>query len=91
MTCSVFIPSLESPMSSEHHSKYPYVMYLSGLTCTDENVCQKGAPFAHLMRHKMGFVAPDTSPRGHNPIQGESDSWDFGLGAGFYLNATNDL
>lgn len=63
-------------------------MYLSGLTCTDENVCQKSGAFKALSEHQLGFIAPDTSPRGAG-ITGEADSWDFGVGAGFYLDATN--
>lgn len=62
-------------------------MYLSGLTCTDENVCQKSGIFRYLAEHGLCFVAPDTSPRGIQ-IPGDSASWDFGVGAGFYVDAT---
>ena len=55
--------------------------YLSGLTCTDENVIQKGAPQGPCARRGVAFVAPDTSPRGLG-VEGEADSWDFGVGAG---------
>jgi S-formylglutathione hydrolase len=61
--------------------------YLAGLTCTEETFIMKsGAP---RMAAELGLmlVAPDTSPRGV-PLPGDSDSWDFGVGAGFYLDAT---
>ena len=80
MTCSVFLPSGDDV-------KTPYIVYLSGLTCTDENVCQKSGVFKKLAELKVAFVAPDTSPRGAQ-IEGEGDSWDFGIGAGFYVDAT---
>lgn len=80
MTCSVFLPSGDDV-------KTPYIVYLSGLTCTDENVCQKSGVFKKLAELKVAFVAPDTSPRGAQ-IEGEDDSWDFGTGAGFYVDAT---
>ena len=84
MTCSVYLP----PAALEPDSSIvPGLLYLSGLTCTDENVCQKGGAFQALSQRGMAFIAPDTSPRGLN-IPGDSNSWDFGVGAGFYLDAT---
>ena len=65
----------------------PLILYLSGLTCTDENVCQKGYPFPHCFANGLAFLAPDTSPRGAG-IEGEDDTWQFGTGAGFYCDAT---
>ena len=65
------------------------IYYLSGLTCTDDNVIQKGCPQRAAAQHGIAFIAPDTSPRGLG-IEGEDESWDFGTGAGFYLNATQD-
>jgi S-formylglutathione hydrolase len=62
-------------------------MYLSGLTCTDENVCQKSGILSILSRHGIALIAPDTSPRNID-LPGDNDSWDFGKGAGFYLDAT---
>lgn len=86
MTFAVFLPP--SITSKEDASKkIPYILYLSGLTCTDENVCQKGAPFKKLAEMQIALVAPDTSPRGAG-VPGEDDNWDFGTGAGFYLDAT---
>jgi S-formylglutathione hydrolase len=52
--------------------------YLSGLTCTDENVIQKSGVQRACAQHGIAFVAPDTSPRGLN-VEGEAESWDFGV------------
>ena len=49
MTCSFYIPSCVDSKPKT----YPYLVYLSGLTCTDENVCQKAAPFGHLFKNKV--------------------------------------
>ncbi len=84
MTCAVYIPLSSPDKASE---TFPTLLYLSGLTCTDENVCQKSGIFKKLSELRMGFVAPDTSPR-NTGIPGETDSWDMGAGAGFYLDAT---
>ena len=54
MTCAVFIPAAGNTSQSTT-AEYPCLLYLSGLTCTDENVCQKGSPFAHLFKHKVSF------------------------------------
>ncbi len=63
------------------------LLYLSGLTCTEENFITKAGVQQHLAKSKTMVIAPDTSPRGTN-LPGEHDSYDFGSGAGFYLNAT---
>lgn len=68
-------------------SKVPVLYYLSGLTCTEDNAAQKGAFFGAASSEQLAIVFPDTSPRGAG-IPGEDDSWDFGTGAGFYVNAT---
>jgi S-formylglutathione hydrolase len=65
----------------------PVVYWLSGLTCTDENFPTKAGAQRHAAEHGLILVAPDTSPRGAG-IAGEDDSYDFGTGAGFYVNAT---
>merc|ERR1711904_21868 len=65
----------------------PVIYCLSGLTCTDENASQKSGIQRYADEQGIAVVFPDTSPRGHN-VDGESDSWDFGVGAGFYVNAT---
>ena len=62
-------------------SPVPVIYYLSGLTCTDENASQKSGIQRYADEHGIAVVFPDTSPRGHN-VDGESDSWDFGVGAG---------
>lgn len=87
MTFAVFLPNTGAYPVTNDTTQTPYLMYLSGLTCTDENVCQKSGIFRDLAETGLAFVAPDTSPRGAN-IPGEDDSWDFGTGAGFYLDAT---
>jgi len=82
MKFSVFLP----PGATEG-AKVPVVYYLSGLTCTDDNVIQKSNLQRQAAELGIAVVCPDTSPRGHN-VEGEADSYDFGVGAGFYLDAT---
>jgi S-formylglutathione hydrolase len=67
--------------------RVPVLVYLAGLTCTEETFAIKAG--AQRVASELGLilVAPDTSPRGAN-IPGEAESWDFGLGAGFYVDAT---
>jgi S-formylglutathione hydrolase len=67
--------------------KVPVVTYLAGLTCTEETFATKAGAQAIAAELGIALVAPDTSPRGAG-IAGESDSWDFGVGAGFYVDAT---
>jgi len=88
MTCTVYLPTgSATPVDDK---TVPVILYLSGLTCTDENVCQKSGIFRILSElGGIGFISPDTSPR-NSGILGESDSWDFGVGAGFYLDATTE-
>jgi S-formylglutathione hydrolase len=66
---------------------FPVLTYLAGLTCTEETFLIKAGAIAHAAAAGIMLVAPDTSPRGHG-IPGEAESWDFGVGAGFYLDAT---
>ena len=83
MTFSIYLPP-----QIEQGARPPVLYWLSGLTRTDENFMQKAG--AHRLAAELGLVivAPDTSPRGAE-VPGDPDgSWDFGLGAGFYLNAT---
>ena len=68
--------------------KVPVLYWLSGLTCTDENVMQKSGIQRVAAELGIAIVAPDTSPRGDNVPDDENAAYDFGLGAGFYLNAT---
>ena len=65
----------------------PVLYYLAGLTCTEETATIKAGAQAHASRLGIALVMPDTSPRGAS-IEGEDDDWDFGTGAGFYLDAT---
>lgn len=83
MRFAIFLP----PQASEK-SPVPVLYWLSGLTCTDENFMQKAG--AHRIAAELGIaiVAPDTSPRGDDVPDDVDRSYDFGLGAGFYLNAT---
>jgi S-formylglutathione hydrolase len=81
-TFSVFVP----PRRSE--TKYPVVWYLSGLTCTHANVTEKGEFRRARAELGMIFVAPDTSPRGHGVPGDPQGSFDLGLGAGFYVDAS---
>lgn len=67
-------------------SRAPVLYYLAGLTCTEETFVIKAGALEHAARHGIVLVAPDTSPR--VPLPGDRDSWDFGVAAGFYLNAT---
>ena len=66
----------------------PIMYYLSGLTCTDENARTKSHFAEAAGRVCLAVVFPDTSPRGID-IEGQDDSYDFGSGAGFYVNATS--
>lgn len=68
----------------------PAVIYLSGLTCTEENVTVKAG--AQRIAAELGiiFIAPDTSPRGENVPDDKDKAYDFGLGAGFYVDATKE-
>jgi len=67
--------------------KVPALYYLAGLTCTEETFMIKAGAQRLAAEHGLALVACDTSPRALN-LPGDSDAWDFGVGAGFYLNAT---
>ncbi len=84
MTFSVFVPP------HAEGAKLPVVWYLSGLTCTHANVTEKGEFRAACAEFGLIFVAPDTSPRGDGVTDDAEGAYDFGLGAGFYLNATQE-
>ncbi len=83
MIFSIFLP----PQAGAGR-KLPVVWYLSGLTCTHANVTDKGEYRAACAELGLIFVAPDTSPRGPDVPTAPEGVWDFGLGAGFYVNAT---
>ena len=84
MSFAVFIP----PRARAH--KVPALYYLAGLTCTEETFVIKANALRFAADHGLVLVAPDTSPRGAN-LAGEDESWDFGTGAGFYLDAETPL
>lgn len=65
------------------------LLWLSGLTCTDENFIIKAGAAPHAKKYNVAIACPDTSPRGAN-APGEDDSWDFGTGAGCYVDATTE-
>jgi S-formylglutathione hydrolase len=82
MTFSVYVPP------HRDGTKLPVVWYLSGLTCTHANVTEKGEFRAACADLGLIFVAPDTSPRGDKVPGDPAGAYDFGLGAGFYVDAT---
>jgi S-formylglutathione hydrolase len=90
MTFTVFFPPTQSSTPS------PVLYYLSGLTCTDENAVQKSGIQRPAAKRGLAVVFPDTSPRPTGegptaasfPAEAHSSGWDFGFGAGFYLDAT---
>jgi len=71
------------------NTKVPVIYWLSGLTCNEDNFVQKAGAFRSAAEAGVMLVCPDTSPRGVS-IPGDSDSWDFGVAAGFYVNATQE-
>ena len=81
MRFSVFLP----PQAV--YGPVPALLYLAGLTCTDETFMVKAGAQRRAAELGLALIAPDTSPRGAG-VAGEAASWDFGVGAGFYLDAT---
>ena len=82
MTFSVFVP----PQAEGR--KLPIVWYLSGLTCNHANVTEKGEFRRACADLGLIFISPDTSPRGDDVPDDPAGAYDFGLGAGFYVDAT---
>ncbi|WP_425988442.1 S-formylglutathione hydrolase [Brevundimonas sp. TWP2-3-2] len=78
MTLSVFVPAGDGP--------FPVLIWLSGLTCTEDNFTTKAGAYASAAEHGLIIVAPDTSPRGEGVA--DDPAYDLGQGAGFYLDAT---
>lgn len=83
MTFAVFVP----PQAAQ--KACPVLWYLSGLTCSHANVMDKGEYRKAAAEHGVIIVCPDTSPRGEN-VPDEADNWQFGSGAAFYLDATEE-
>jgi len=82
MVFSVYVPP------HEPGARLPVVWYLSGLTCTHANVTEKGEYRRACAELGLILVAPDTSPRGEGVADDADSAYDFGLGAGFYVDAT---
>lgn len=88
MRFSVFLPpsAVHHPAHDPSHSPVPALLFLAGLTCNEETFMIKAGAQRLAAELGLALIAPDTSPRGAN-LPGEADSWDFGVGAGFYLDA----
>ncbi|RUO40809.1 S-formylglutathione hydrolase [Pseudidiomarina aestuarii] len=84
MQFSVFLP----PQAEQ--SRVPALYWLSGLTCTDENFSSKAGAQRTAAELGLALIIPDTSPRGDDVPDAEDGAYDFGLGAGFYVNATQE-
>ena len=90
MRFAIYLPPqyLKEDLSAKQLNKAPVLYWLSGLTCTDENFMQKAGAFKTAAELGFVIVAPDTSPRGDNVADDPQGAYDLGLGAGFYVNAT---
>lgn len=84
MVISIYLP----PQAEQ--GRVPVLYWLSGLTCTDENFVTKAGAQQFAAQHGIAIIAPDTSPRGEGVPDDPDGAWDFGLGAGFYVNATQE-
>ncbi len=84
MTFSIYLP----PQANS--GSVPVLYWLSGLTCTDENFVAKAGAQQYAAELGVAIVCPDTSPRGDAVPDDPEGAYDFGLGAGFYVNATNE-
>ncbi|WP_246795840.1 S-formylglutathione hydrolase [Burkholderia perseverans] len=83
MKFSVFLPR----QAVADGTRVPALFFLAGLTCTEETFMTKAGAQRFAAEHGIALIAPDTSPRGAG-VPGEAEAWDFGVGAGFYLDAT---
>jgi S-formylglutathione hydrolase len=81
--------ALYLPPQAQAGERVPLVVYLAGLTCTEETFTMKAGAQRVAAELGLALLMPDTSPRGAN-VPGEADAWDFGVGAGFYLDATRE-
>ncbi len=84
MVFSVYLPA------AAENGPCPILYWLSGLTCTDENFVTKAGAQKYAAEHGIIIVAPDTSPRGEGVPDDPDGAYDFGLSAGFYVNATEE-
>ncbi len=83
MKFSVFLPE------NAERQNVPFITFLSGLTCTHENFTHKAGAYQKAAEMSLAIIAPDTSPRGED-VPDEPNSYDFGKGASFYINATEN-
>lgn len=83
MRFSVYLPP------HAQHDRVPALFYLAGLTANEETFPIKAGAQRFAAKHGIALIAPDTSPRGAN-LPGDADAWDFGVGAGFYVDATRE-
>ena len=83
MKFSIFLPAMQI------NETVPIIWYLSGLTCNHSNVTEKGEYRKKASELGIAIICPDTSPRGED-VPDEKDNWQFGSGAGFYLDATEE-
>jgi len=84
MNFAIFLPG------GDESDKYPVIYYLSGLTCNELNCVQKSGFQRYAAEYGVIVVCPDTSPRNIEGLDESGFSWDFGYGAGFYVDATQD-
>lgn len=84
MNFAIFLPG------DDANQKYPVLYFLSGLTCNELNCVQKSGFQRYAAEHGIIVVCPDTSPRNIEGLDDSAFSWDFGYGAGFYVDATQD-
>lgn len=87
MDVNVYLPK---QYYMKEQNKIPTIYYLSGLTCTPQNASEKAFWQPEADRYGFAMVFPDTSPRGDNVADDPEGGWDFGQGAGFYVNATQE-
>lgn len=81
---AIFLPT------EDQNQFYPVLYYLSGLTCNELNCVQKSGFQRYAAEHGLIVVCPDTSPRNIDGLDCSCFSWDFGYGAGFYVDATQE-
>src|ERR1700686_1492313 len=81
MRFGVYLP----PQASR--GKVPALFFLAGLTCNEEKFAIKAGTQRYAAEHGLALITPDTSPRGDS-VPDEPEAWDFGVGAGFYVDAT---
>ncbi|GME93600.1 hypothetical protein B5S28_g5123 [[Candida] boidinii] len=91
MDVNIYLPKkyFELKDKNSQESELPVLLYLSGLTCTPNNASEKAFWQPYANEYGFAVVLPDTSPRGAG-IEGEDESWDFGTGAGFYVDSIKE-